>query len=256
MAKEIKPKESRIKTKKKVWYRIISPQLFGNKELGESYLSSPESAVGRTLKLNLRDLTGNIKDQNIYVSFKIVKVDGTTLRTETTGYELTPTFVKRLVRKNTTRLDEYSVFETKNGKKVIVKPIIITNNRTQRSVRTELRKKFLELLREEISKSDFDALVSNLVSYKVQSVIKKKLSKIFPVREATVRVLAITENAKLVVKEFAESRSKKVMDLSQDEESEVSVDGVKQESSDYDEADESEDEAISKAEKSSHFVGI
>ena len=107
MAKDVKQKVSRIKVKKKNWYRILSSRIFGEKEIGETYLSSPESALGRTMKINLKDLTGNIKDQKIYISFTIDKVEGSILRTSATGYELTPTSVKRMVRKSTDRLDDY-----------------------------------------------------------------------------------------------------------------------------------------------------
>ena len=54
MAKIVK-KVSRIKTKKKKWFPIFAPKFMGQKEIGETYLDQPEPAVGRTLKVNLKE---------------------------------------------------------------------------------------------------------------------------------------------------------------------------------------------------------
>src|SRR3989338_9835963 len=97
-------KVSKIKVKKKLWFKIIAPSIFGNKEVGESYLTSSESALGRKMKLNLKDITGNIKDQNVYISFQVHKANNNMLQTLVVGYELIPSAVKRMVRKMTSRI--------------------------------------------------------------------------------------------------------------------------------------------------------
>ncbi|MBU0460528.1 MAG: hypothetical protein KKH52_03000 [Nanoarchaeota archaeon] len=190
-AKPVKKKVSRIKAKKKIWFRIIAPRVFGNKEIGESYLSSAEKALGRVLKVNLRELTGSVRDQNVRISFQINKLNGTLLNTSVLGYELTPTYVKRLVRKNTSRLDDHFILKTKSGREIIIKSLMITFNRTQRSTQSALRKELHNLLKEEVAKSGFDVLVDNLVHYKVQSILKKRLKKISPLKEVAVRVLEL-----------------------------------------------------------------
>ena len=120
-----KKKVSKIKVKKKVWYKVIAPKIFGNKEIGESYLQDPNKSVGRKLKVNLKDLTGNIKDQNVQIGLQINKLDGSLLKTSVVSYQLTPAYVKRCVRKNCAKLDDYFVLKTKSGKKVILKINVI-----------------------------------------------------------------------------------------------------------------------------------
>ncbi len=198
MAKTEVKKVSRIKAKKKLWFTITAPKIFGNKDIGESYLSAPASAVGRTLKSNLRELTGNVRDQNVYISFRIIGVEGNLLRTSSFGYELTPAYVKRMVRKNTSRIDDYFALKTKDDSSVIVKTLLITRNRIQRSVRTELRKQLKEQLEGEISSLDFDTLLSNFVTFRVQMAIKKRLGKVYPLKEVAIRVLQLKGNRKAV----------------------------------------------------------
>jgi len=185
---------ARVNTAKKTWYRVVGPKAFGQMELGETYLAAPEVAMGRTVKINLKDLTGNVKDQNAYVAFTIEAVEGTTLVTAVSGYELTATSVKRMVRKNTNRLDDYFVFKTKDGKNVVIKTLLITQSKAQRSVQKQLRQKMKAMLAEEVNKNTFEVIVSNLVTRKTQMTMKKALYKIYPVNEAAVRILMFAKN--------------------------------------------------------------
>ena len=185
---------ARVNTARKIWYRVLGPKLFGQMELGETYLASPEEAMGRSLKIHLKDLTGNVKDQNAYVKFTIDELEGTTLKASVSGYELTATSVKRMVRKNTNRLDDYLVFKTKDGKNVILKTLLITQSKAQRSVQKQLRHKMKVFLADEIKNNTFETVIGNLVTRKIQITLKKLLYKVYPVNEAAVRVLAFAKD--------------------------------------------------------------
>ena len=129
--KQEKEKVSKLKIKKKNWYKIIASKMFGNKELGETYLESPEQAMGRVLRINLKDLSGNVKDQNAYVVFKVKNINGIQLNASMIGYELTNSYVKRAVRKNANRLDDCFTIKARDGRVLIVKPLIITLHKVQ-----------------------------------------------------------------------------------------------------------------------------
>lgn len=191
MSKQEVKKESRIKTIKKSWFKIIAPQLFGAGELGESYLSSPEKAIGRTLRHNLKELTGNVKDQNAYLLFRIDKAAGTTLHTIPVGYELTVSSVKRMVKKDTTRLDDYFTDVSKDGKKVAVKSVLITSIKIQRSVGKALRKTLYETVHEDLSKNNYADFMVNLATGKIRTELRKRLAKIYPLKEAAIRSVTI-----------------------------------------------------------------
>ncbi len=190
MAKKVR-KASKIKVKKKTWHKVFAPKAFGSKEIGESYLQSVDKAVGRKLRVNLRNLTNSIRDQNIYLGFQITSIDGTSLRTSTISFSLTPTFVKRLVRKNSTKLDGFFVAKTKDGQEVALKTLMFTFGKVQRSTSAQLRKEWQSMLEKELAENTFDSFVSKLCAYRIQAPSKKKLSKIFPVKEAAVRVATL-----------------------------------------------------------------
>ena len=191
MAKNAKKKISKIKIKKKTWFSVVAPKLFGNKEIGESYLPSHEVAIGRTLTITLRDLTGNMKDQNTKASFRITEFKNNALQTEVIGYSVAATHIKRLVRKNTSRIDTHFRLKTKDDQSVILKGLIVTRHKIQRSTRTDLQKALREHLVEEIGKMNFSSFVSLVVPAKIQVGAKRKLLKICPVKEVTVRSLSL-----------------------------------------------------------------
>ena len=173
-------KVSRIKEKKKSWFKIVTPKSLGLKEIGESYLASPESAMGRLLKIGLKELTGNVKDQNAYLSLTISSVQGGKLMTKLVGYELTSAYVRRAVKKNTNRVDDFFILTAKDGRKIILKGLMITISKTKQSAKTLLRKQFREALQEEIGKTDFDTFENNLIFQKIlfQGLITAKTKKI------------------------------------------------------------------------------
>ena len=116
------------------------------------------------------------------------------LKASAIGYELTATHVKKLVRKNTDRIDDYFALTTKEGKNIVIKTLIITQSKSQRSVRGQLRKKLSDFLAEEAKNSTFDVLVENLATRKIQMTLKKILYKIYPINEVAVRVLILKKS--------------------------------------------------------------
>ena len=213
MAKqENKKKQSRIKTKKKTWFKLLAPKAFGQKEIGEMYLATVDSAIGRPFKVSLKEITGNMKDQNSSIGFTISKVNGTVLETTILSYELNPAFVKRIVRKNIDRLDNEFSFTTKDGQKLVLKTLVLTRHKTHRSTRAAIQHQLEENLRNEISKMDLGTLFTNVTSYKIQLPLKRKLTKIYPLKEVAIRYLKVKMGKgplkkKIVVEEVQEQKA-------------------------------------------------
>jgi len=74
----------------------------------------------------------------------------------------------------------------------------------QRSVRTKLRNELKAFLKEELSHGDFSYFISNLVNNKIPAIGKKKLKKVYPVRDVSVRSIFLVGDKvedEVVVKE-------------------------------------------------------
>ncbi len=186
-AEQQKKLVSRIKTKKKFWFKIISPAHFGQKELGESYLPSAESAQGRVVDVTLKELTGNVRDQNAYVRFRVRGNDRGALQTEALAFFLTPAYVRRAVKKSTHRVDHYFTGVSLDGRKIIIKGLLITFRKVQRSLRAKLQRGLHDLLAEEVRKNSWDNFLAAVITGRIQQQMKKTLHKYYPLREAVLR---------------------------------------------------------------------
>jgi len=216
MAKKQIKKTVRVKIKKKLWFSVLAPKFFGQKEIGESYLVNAEQAIGRKLKINLRELTGSISDQNIYVRLRISEIEGSNLQTEPIGYSYMPFFLKKLARRNTGKIEDSFVVLTKDKKKTRVKPLIVTAFKINNSMKTLIRKKVKTFLVKEAADSNFETFANNLLRHKVGLELKKSLKKMFPTREAIIREMKLEMKAKKV-EEFVEEE--KVTELKEEESS-------------------------------------
>ncbi len=193
--KEIK-KESRLQLKKKTWCKIVSPPFFGSKEMGETYLPHPEQAVGRSVKINVRELTGNPKDQNAYLVFRLEKAEGTSLHTAAIGYEMLLLALKRLSRPGTDRLDDSFLYKSKTGTIVRIKVVIVTLRKIDRSVQAQLRRVLHATFQEELNKNSFSLFLKGIIETTMRAALKKKLDKVYPVQEIAIRYIRLVKAGK------------------------------------------------------------
>jgi len=186
------------KVKKKSWVSIFAPAAQNNLVLGETYVTEPEAALGRVIHANLKTLTDNMRDQSIYLTFKISSVDGKNLQTEVTGYYITPSNLKKITRRNTSRIDESFVVTTKDGKNIRIKPVIVTLHKAVRSLESALRREMKLAVAREVSAVTFNDLIVVLVNHQLHNAVKKRLNKIYPVRALEIKTVEFTRTGKPV----------------------------------------------------------
>ena len=189
MNAQIKKEKEKIKKKKKKWYTILASSEFNKQVIAETISSDPKSLIGRTIKFSLMNLTREIKHQNIKIIFSINSVNENNALTEVVGYELVPSFIKRITRTGREKIDDVNTYETKNNIKLVLKLLIMTKSKTKRSILSNLRHKSKEFLTAKIQKQDYSELITSLITYTLQKELKSTLSKIYPVAVCDVRVL-------------------------------------------------------------------
>ncbi|MBL7147416.1 MAG: hypothetical protein ISS82_01165 [Nanoarchaeota archaeon] len=181
-------KVSEKKVKKRKWYEILSKD-FNNVVLGEIITKDPNSVLNRTLKVNLGNLTRDIKLQNVDIVFRITKFEEDKFYTEIYGYGLNSSYVKRIIKSTKTKIDDSFVCTSKDGIKVRIKPLILTRNNVNRSIITSLIKKNRELFNDHVSKKDYKDFFKDLSDKKLCIELKKTMSKIYPLSVFEVRVM-------------------------------------------------------------------
>jgi len=187
----IKKKHVRlVKKGKKKWLKINSSKnFFKGQEIGETYTANPEKVVGKVLKVNLMNLTGDPKKQSFNANFKVTKAEDTGAEAEFIGYRMANSQVKRIVRRSTDKVEDSFLIKTKDNTTVRVKPLMVTKNATNKSVLTALRKKAKEMITERSKATDYSALVSEILAGKLQKDVRLSLKKIYPTNVVEIRAL-------------------------------------------------------------------
>ncbi|MCD4666215.1 hypothetical protein K8R47_00195 [archaeon] len=178
-----------LKKKKKHWYSILATKDFNNVELGETLAFEDSALMGRQITANLSVLTNDIKTQNVKLSFKVNKVDNGKAYTEVIGYKMVPAFIKRIVRTQRSKLDDSFKIKTQDGVKIILKPVIVTRNKTNKKILTSLRKSSRNSFQKLFEKLKYEDFVKDLIYHKTQKDMKHSLKKVYPVSAFEIKIM-------------------------------------------------------------------
>jgi small subunit ribosomal protein S3Ae len=175
---------------KKVWVDIYAPvEIFNENKIGETpvYKDNVENVIGRTVDLNLAFVLNNFKYQNYKVIFQINKVSGLKAYTEVKEIMLYSSYIRRITRKGTSKIEDSFIVKTSDGYEVRIKPLVITRFKAHRSQKTEIRKTYRKYLEEKASSLKYYELIEKVINYDLQNEIKPTLNKIFPVSNVEIR---------------------------------------------------------------------
>ena len=188
--------EQLTKLKKKQWYQIIAPKQFEEGVLGETLVSDPQMMLGKALSHNLMNLTSDPKRQNINIYFKVVKIEGGKGLTSIVGYEIIPSSVKRFVRRNSEKMNLSFECETADNIMVRIKPLVITKADVKGSVAAKMRNVIVQNLIKAIKKTNYNELMNDVITHKLQSELRAGLNKMYPLKVCEIRYLGIVQREK------------------------------------------------------------
>jgi ribosomal protein S3AE len=183
---------------KKRWFKVVSPKLFNERAVGEIPSTEVKLIVGRTINANLATLTDDMKKQNVEVSLLIDNAEGDKAKTKMIGLVLLPTSIKRLVRKGKTRIDQTVRAITSDDQIVTFKLIFITITIVKGGVFSGLQAETKKFLIKKTAGLSYDALCEQIVSENLQSELRAKLAKIYPLRICEIREFKLERLLKAV----------------------------------------------------------
>lgn len=244
MAKAKKTKA--IKEIKKKWMNIFAPEMFNKAYLGETLVAEAKDMLGKTIDVNLMDLTKSIKMQNINIKFKVNEIKENDAFTEVVSYQMNSPSIKRLVRRNINKLDDSFIVSTSDGKYVRVKPLVITRSAAKDSVTKVMWKETRNVIIKECSNRTYESFIMDLVAGKIQAELSQKLNKIYPVRIVAIRMFEVMDSIKGKKLPTAEELPEKPAEEELPDEEEAEAQDGAEESSEEgseDEAGDDEDES-------------
>ena len=186
------PKQA-LKIVKKKWLPIMASKFFDSELLGESYVVGPEQLLARTVAANLANPTGDIRQQSVTLKFVVNSLNGEAGVADVIGYEMASSAIRRIVRRGSDRLDESLICETSDGRKVRIKPMMITKAMTNSAVHRLLRKVLVSSLAKLVRNHTFESLINDVITSKLQMAVKGELKKIYPLKAVEITALKLLQ---------------------------------------------------------------
>ncbi len=182
MAQKPKKKSSALKARRrrKKWFKVQSPEIYGKKDLGEVTAFEPKELIGRKIKLSMRDLIGS-REHTRKAVLRISEVRGDVAETEVSRLFLVDSAVQRKSRKIKERLESVFDVELKSGEKIKFKILLTTNNHIPKSTRSALVNALPGLVGNVVGKKSVNDVFASDYSIKLGREIRKGLSGIYPV---------------------------------------------------------------------------
>jgi len=188
-------KKLKDKWKAKEWYSIVAPDLFNRAKIGETLADDPTKLVGRTVEVTLQDLTGDFRMMHIKLKFKIIDHTTSEAFTRFLGHDLTSDFIRRQTRRKRTKMEGVFDVTTKDGYRVRLKPMAISDRRIQSSVQYDIRRRMDDVIGKAANDHTFSELTSLVLTSDrdkalVSSVLKECRS-IYPLRRVDIRKMEV-----------------------------------------------------------------
>jgi ribosomal protein S3AE len=236
------------KAKKRKWFPIMAPESFQSKVIGEVLLEDASVLMNRSVKVNMMQLMGDMKKQNVNVMFRVNDVKDGKAYTQAVKFEVSAFSLKRLAKREKDKLSDSFVIKTADGKLVRLKSVMITNAMTNGAVLATLIKTCRAVCKELINKIKFEDLIIDLVTYKFQKEVRESLHKVYPLRNFDIKMLALeTKKKKETVEEemlmkLKKEKDKKLAEKAEEEEAQKSKSSQSDKEEETDEESDATDE--------------
>lgn len=180
------------KWKAKQWYNIRAPPMYNGAIIAETLADEGEKLMGRVAEATLQDLTGDFSKMHIKMKFKVQAVRGNECATKFAGHELTSDYIRRLTRRKHSKIDSVIDVETRDGFKMRVKPMAVTDRRAQSSQEQVIRKLSIDVIQGAARENDHAAFIKAVVNGDLAQIIYNQARKVYPLKRVEIRKSEVT----------------------------------------------------------------
>lgn len=175
------------KAKRKYPVQIIAPEFLNSKNLGNSQVTDLNTLVGKTSKLNMMYITGNVKNQNVRLTFIVETVNSGLAKTAVKTYEHIPYYLGRFVKPGSSLVEDSFTVTSKDGRIVRIKPFIVTKMKASALTCDLLRSNTREILSNEITSKTYDEFMATVFNGNIQTSLRNSLKKFYPLKAFELR---------------------------------------------------------------------
>jgi small subunit ribosomal protein S3Ae len=174
-------RRAKEKRKAKRWYRVLTSKELGEIELDSALATSPESMIGRVVRISGQAISGDFSKGHLRLLFKIEKVNGDDGIAMFIGHEAGSDYMRGLVRRRRSRIDSISEGTTKDGYRVRVHPVVVTRSRMNQSQGMGISGETTSYLEEYLPTISLGQFFQDLLSGSIAREIHSRCKKIIPI---------------------------------------------------------------------------
>ena len=193
--------------KSKVWYKVVTPMMFGKSEIGEIVSDDPSKLLDRIMEMTLGDLTNDFSKQNTVLYFKINEVAGDVASTKFIGHKTTRDYVRSLIKRKTSMIDAMVNVMTKDGYSLRIKGLCFTVKRARASQIRAIRDIMVKMLSRRAPELEFSQCIQEIVLGKMASDLYMATKKVYPIRRIEIIRTEIREEPEFVIESTEEAVS-------------------------------------------------
>lgn len=168
--------------KSKQWYQVTAPAAFNNAKIAETLADEPEKLAGRIIEVPLNELTGDMKQMHVKLSFQVAEVLDLQAKTNFVGHGMTSDYIRRLTRRGNSKIPAVFDLQTKDGSRIRVKPFAVTDRRCQTTQAQEIRRIMGVLLTESAAKNTMSGFLADILLGNLTNAMYKECRKVHPLR--------------------------------------------------------------------------
>ena len=139
---------------------------------------------GKIIKLDMAKI---LRGKNIDAAFIISRKDDH-LEGAFLSINLIPAYIKRMMRKGISWIEDSFICTTKDGIKLQIKPFMITKKKIHRSVKNALRRRTKEFIIQLASERTAQEVFSAIIQNDLQKSLSSNLKKIYPLALCEIRM--------------------------------------------------------------------
>jgi small subunit ribosomal protein S3Ae len=177
----------RDKWRRKNWYEVYVPNYFGGTKLADTPAEDSEKVIGRVLETTLSQITGDFSQDYLKLYFQTTQVEGDRVDTIFKGHEYLRDYLRSLVRRRSTKVDGIFSITTKDGYKLRITIVALTQRRIKTSQERNIRNIMSEIVKTKAQSLTFEQLVHEMVLGKLASDIYNEARKVAALRHVGVR---------------------------------------------------------------------
>ncbi len=175
------------KAKRKYPVDIVAPEFLNSVKLGSSQVTDLNTLVGKTSKINLMYISNNVKNQNVRLTFVVSEVASGLAKTMVKSYDQIPYYLGRFVKPGSSLVEDSFTLVSKDGKKLRVKPFIVTKLKSTALTSDLLRTNTKLILSNELKEKTYDEFMSSVINGNIQLSLRNSLKKFYPLKALELR---------------------------------------------------------------------